>query len=118
MDMPVRRISGASLLLMVCGVLNACGGGGEPVPECDSTGPATVVLHWDAVTGADGYRIYVRTAPGSYLQNLEQGLDVGNATTFTATALAAGTTYHFAVTAYDSIGESDFSNEACQTIVN
>jgi fibronectin type 3 domain-containing protein len=116
--MPARRISSALLLLMACGVLNACGGGGEPVSACDSTGTAPMVLVWDAVTGAEGYRIYVRTAPGSYLQNLEQGLDVGNATTFTATTLAAGTTYHFAVTAYDSIGESDFSNEACQTIVN
>jgi len=116
--MPTRHILGASLLLMACGVLNACGGGGEPVPDCDSSGSATVVLIWDSVSGADGYRIYFRTSPGSYLQNLEQGLDVGNVTTFTAAALAVGTTYHFAVTAYDSIGESDFSNEVCQTIVN
>lgn len=88
------------------------------MPECDSTGAAPIVLTWDDVVGADGYRIYYRTAPGSYTQNLEQGLDVGNVTTFTVTGLTPGTSYHFAVTAYDSTGESDFSNEACQTIVN
>jgi len=115
--MPNCRISGASLLLMGFGLLNACGGGGESAPECDSTGPAPVVLLWDAVAGADGYRVYFRTAPGSYLQNLEQGLDAGKATTFTATAPSVGTTYHFAVTAYNSSGESDFSSEVCQTIV-
>jgi len=101
--------------LAVSGLLHACGGG-DPLPECNVTGPSPVVLVWDGVTGAVGYRIYYRTAPGSYLQNLEEGLDVGNVTTFVATGLTVGTTYHFAVTAYDLMGESDFSNEACQTI--
>jgi hypothetical protein len=96
-------------------MLNACGGGGPP---CSSTGRAPVVLAWDAVAGADGYRIYYRTAPGSYLQNLELGLDAGDVTTYSVAGLTTGTTYYFAVTAYGSNGESDFSDEACQSIVD
>jgi fibronectin type 3 domain-containing protein len=111
------RYRGTLLLLPIVGALNACGGGGEPVIACSLVGQSPVVLVWDAVSGADGYRIYYRTEPGSYLQNLEQGLDLGNDTTYTATGLTLGTTYHFAVTAYGPDGESDFSNEACQTII-
>lgn len=115
-----RHYSGALLLLAMAGLLHACGGGGggESAIACNSTGQTPVVLVWDAVTGANGYRIYYRTEPGSYLQNLEQGLDVGNVTTYSVTGLTSGMTYHFAVTAYGSNGESDFSNEACQTVFN
>ena len=96
--------------------LNACGGETDAV-ACIFTGPAPAVLTWNAVAGANGYRIYYRTSPGSYLQNLEQGLDVGNVSTYKATGLTSGTSYHFAVTAYGPDGESDFSNEVCKTIV-
>ena len=98
-------------------MLNACGGG-EPEPACNSTGRAPVVVAWDAATGANGYRIYYRSAPGSYLQNLGLGLDASDVTTYSVAGLSTGTTYHFAVTAYGSNGESDFSDEACQSIVD
>ena len=114
-----RRRGGAVALLMTACLVSSCGGGGdggEPVIRCDDTGSSPVVLVWDSVVGANGYRIYYRTGPGSYLQNLEQGLDAGAGTTFAVSGLASGTTYFFAVTAYDAMGESDFSNEACQTI--
>jgi len=106
------------LFLWIVGLESACGGGGgaSNEPSCTFSGKAPAVLVWEAVPDALGYRIYYRTAPGSYIQNLEQGLDVGNVTTYSMTGLAVGTTYHFAVTAYGTNGESDFSNEACKII--
>jgi len=114
--MLARRHADGLLLLAIAVALSACGGGGEDAAACALNGPEPAVLAWDAVAGALGYRIYYRTAPGSYFQNLEQGLDVGNLVTYTVTGLASGTTYHFAVTAYGAEGESDFSNEACKAI--
>jgi hypothetical protein len=104
--------------MWIAGLESACGGGDgtSDGPSCAFSGKPPAVLVWDAVPDALGYRIYYRTAPGSYLQNLEQGLDVGNVTTYSMTELAARSTYHFAVTAYGTNGESDFSNEACKTI--
>jgi chitodextrinase len=74
----------------------------------------TAILAWDAVTATNlsGYRIYYGTAPGTYLQSLGQGLNVGNVTTYTVTGLSSGTRYYFAVTAFDtSSNESIYSNE-------
>ena len=52
---------------------------------------------------------------GSY----QYTVNVGNSTSCTISALNVGTTYYFAVTAYDSDGnESDFSNEVSDTITN
>lgn len=108
-------------------LLSACGGGGgdgdgaEFVVEperltCSSSGSAPVVLVWTAAVSANGYRVYYRSAPGSYLQNIGAGLDAGNVTTYSVAGLVGGTAYAFAVTAYGLDGESDFSNEVCQTI--
>jgi hypothetical protein len=45
-------------------------------------------------------------------------VDVQDKTTHTIDALTPGTTYYFAITAYDSSGiESDFSNELSTTIL-
>ena len=82
-----------------------------------STGTAT--LSWDASTASNiaGYRFYYGTASGNYLQPLGQGIDVGNATTYTLTGLTSGVTYYFAVTAYDTAGdESAYSAEASKAI--
>jgi hypothetical protein len=112
-----RNANAVLLVAMAVALLGGCGGGDAPeVVTCAFAGPAPAVLSWDAVPGADGYRLYFRTAPGSYVQNLGQGLDIGNVLSFTIANIAGGTTYHFAVTAYDSSGESDFSNEACKSI--
>jgi hypothetical protein len=111
----------------MAGLFSGCGGGGGDgggeIPAeletiaCNSSGRAPVVLVWNGVAGANGYRIYYRSAPGSYRQNLGEGLDAGGVTTYSVAGLVSGTAYAFAVTAYGSTGESDFSNEACQTIV-
>jgi VCBS repeat protein/FG-GAP repeat protein/fibronectin type III domain protein len=88
------------------------GGGGS------STSPNFAALAWDAVTDPtlSGYRIYYGTAPGTYLQPVGQGLNVGKATTFTVTGLSRGTRYYFAATAYGPSGESTSSNEVFKDI--
>ena len=81
--------------------------------------PNTATLAWDAVTHPNlaGYRVYYGTAPGVYLQSAGQGVNVGNATTYTVTGLGSGTRYYFAVTAYYALNnESGFSNEVFKDI--
>lgn len=117
-------------------VLAACGGGGGggggggsvgtgcpqdagPTAVVGIPGDTTAMLHWDA--SADprvrGYRLYVGNASGSYFQPYGAGIDVGNATTYRIDMLNAGTTYYFAVTAYDGVGgESCYSSEAAKLI--
>ena len=55
-----------------------------------------------------GYNIYYGGDSGDYTDML----NVGNATSVTIDGLAAGTTYYFAATAYDALGnESAYSSE-------
>jgi len=75
---------------------------------------AQVTLAWDRNTETDiaGYRVYYGT--GSRVYNWF--FDVGNATTYTVTGLADGSTYYFAATAYDSSGfESTYSGEVSKS---
>jgi chitodextrinase len=79
----------------------------------------TATLAWDAVSASNlsGYRIYYGTAPGTYMQPLGQGINVGNVTSYTVTGLTSGTRYYFAATAVDTSGnESTFSNEVFKDI--
>jgi hypothetical protein len=117
---PAARCSRALLLLVIAGLLNACGGGdtelntGPGTGVC-VTGPAPAVLTWDPVTNAAGYRVYYGTTSGIY----PQSLDAQTATTLAVMGLSSGTTYHFVVTAYDSStppNESSFSNAVCKAI--
>jgi len=122
----MRRSAWILLLLLVSNLLAACGGGGggdiSPATiEAPATGLACVdntatsgastTLAWDGVTAASGYRLYYGTAPGTYEQLPGQGLDVGDCTTYTVTGLGSGTVYYFAVTAYNGVTESGYSNE-------
>ncbi len=69
---------------------------------------ASVTLGWDAATGVSGYKIHRGTASGSYTTSI----DVGNRTSYTLSDLTSGSTYYFAVTAYDTSSEqSGYSNE-------
>lgn len=76
---------------------------------------ASVTLAWDPVTtpvAASGYMLYYGLAAGNYPNKI----DVGNVATRTITGLGDGTTYHFAVTAYDATRrESGFSNDVTYT---
>jgi hypothetical protein len=63
---------------------------------------SSVTLVWDANTETDiaGYKMYVGTASGTYAAPV----DVGKVTTYCVTNLVSGTTYYFAVTAYNTSG--------------
>ena len=63
-----------------------------------TAGNASVALSWNAVTGADGYRITRRTSPSG---TPTQVADISG-TSFTNTSLVNGTTYYYDVVAYGS----------------
>jgi hypothetical protein len=77
----------------------------------------SVALTWNPSTdpAVVGYKIYYGTvSPVS--QNYTNVVVLGNVTTTTISGLADGTTYYFAATTYDAVGdESAFSNEASFT---
>jgi hypothetical protein len=71
-------------------------------------------LIWDPSGDSDvvGYNVYYGTQSGHYTTEV----NAGNTTTYTVSNLQAGSTYYFAVTAYDSYGyESAYSNEVAST---
>lgn len=74
----------------------------------------TATLAWNPVTDPSlgGYNILVGTASGLYTRTIT----VGNVTSYTVDSLTTGTTYFFAVTAYNSAGESSPSNEVSKSI--
>lgn len=74
----------------------------------------TATLAWNAVTdpSLSGYNVKVGTASGLY----DRTITVGNVTSYTVDSLTTGTTYYFAVTAYNSAGESLPSNEVSKSI--
>jgi hypothetical protein len=71
-------------------------------------------LTWDAETdpSVKGYKVYAGTNSGAY----GAPVDVGNVTTFKVINLQSGTTYYFAITAYNSASESGYSNEVSKSI--
>ena len=76
---------------------------------------ADVTVAWDANTESDlaGYIFFYGTSSGSY----SNSIDVGNNTEYTLTGLIEGTTYYFAVKAYDtSDNASDYSQELAYTV--
>ena len=85
-------------------------------PSTTSPPPSTTssaTLTWNAVTGTvSGYKVYVGEAPRLYTRTIT----VGNATSSTVNSLTVGRMYYFAVTAYNSAGESSPSNEVSKTI--
>jgi hypothetical protein len=73
----------------------------------------SVTVAWNAVSGAAGYRVY----QGGTSRVYTNFTDVGSATQKAVSGLAAGKTYYFAATAYNSMGiESDYSSEIAYTI--
>ncbi len=90
----------------------ACGGG-------SGSSTSSAALSWGTVkaTNVAGYRVYYGTRSGEYLQKNGQGVDAGNATSFTVTGLEGGSRYYFAVIAYNDLGyESGYSNEVFKDI--
>jgi hypothetical protein len=114
------RSLGWVLLLVFANLLAACGGGGgDALPAASPSSGATITsgysanLAWDPAlaAGVQGYRVYYGSAPGTYEQLPGQGVDAGNATSYTVNGLGSGTRYYFVVTAYDGTTESAPSNE-------
>jgi len=119
----VKSFNAAILSLVLSLFLAACGGGGTTdgsSPASASTTSNGVTLAWNPPSGTSnlsGYRIYIGTAPGNYLQPAGQGISVGNVTTYTLLGLSGGTRYYFAVTAFDTTGnESPYSNETFKDV--
>lgn len=104
------------VLLLSFASLNGCGGGGTsapPGPQVTGVTANTVTLSWNPGGGSSitGYKIFYGTAPGAYSQT-----DViGSVTSYTVSGLEPKTTYYFAVTAFNNIGESGISNEVSAT---
>ncbi len=76
----------------------------------------TVTLNWGASAGSTGYRVYYRadsaTLPfgGTGAAQGASPINVGSQTTATISGLDPAHSYYFAVTAYNSAGESAYSN--------
>lgn len=87
-----------------------------PTSEMTAATSETATLSWNANSEPDlqGYKIYLATTSGGYGAPITTlPMDV---TSHTVTGLETGTTYFFAVTAYNSSGaESSFSNEVSKT---
>ena len=68
-------------------------------------------IAWSAPTdstGVTGYKVHMGNSSGSYSEHV----DVGNTTSYSAGSLSDGSTYYFAVTAYNAAGQqSAYSNE-------
>ncbi|MBD2844011.1 fibronectin type III domain-containing protein [Paenibacillus sp. IB182496] len=75
-------------------------------------GNGQVALNWQPALNATGYRVKYGTASGSYTTTV----DAGNNLSRTITGLSNGSTYYFAVTAYNATGESAVSNETSATL--
>ncbi len=75
--------------------------------------PPTTNMDGSAITNLVGYKVYYGTTSGQYAQNV----DVGNVTSYQLANLTDGTTYYFAITAYNSSGgESAYSQEVSKAI--
>jgi hypothetical protein len=82
---------------------------------------ATVSLSWNPpttntdstpLTDLAGYKVYYGTIAGYYTQSIV--INNTATTTYQVNNLPDGTTYYFAITAYNtSLRESDYSNERC-----
>jgi len=85
------------------------------LPFVSTASAASATLAWDHNQENDlaGYRLYYGSAGGNY----SKVIDVGNNNQHKVSGLAAGATYYFAVTAYNTQGlESDYSTELSHTI--
>jgi hypothetical protein len=88
-----------------------------PINVTATAGDGRVTISWDSVTGATSYNIYWATYSGVSKTSYEGVLsDATNR--YTHTGLTNGTTYYYVVTAENSYGESEESDEVTATPVS
>jgi uncharacterized protein YccT (UPF0319 family) len=107
-------LGGAGNDLAVTGSFSSTGTGAAPAAPALNGATAAdsqVALTWAAASGATGYTVRYGTSAGNYTSSI----DVGNVTSRTVTGLTNGTTYYFAVQAYNGNGTSANSNELSAT---
>jgi hypothetical protein len=140
-SMSSKKVFALLFVFLFIIILAGCGGGGSNDPTLTSSnsqsgggtgetggsadtggGSATGVasLTWIApttnpdgtqITDLMGFKVYYGTASRTYTHTI----DVQNVTSYTINNLPAGT-YYFAITAYYSVGNSDYSNEISKTV--
>lgn len=63
-----------------------------------------VTISWDAVAGADGYKIIAGTTTGG--TDIVNNVDLGNVTSFVYNDAIINTTYYYTIIPYNNIGDS------------
>jgi len=114
-----KRVMTIGLLLAARLVLGASGNEsgshhpGVTMPGSGLTG-GSGTLSWDSHDdpSVKGYQIYCGTASGSYRRPIEAGLN----TAVTISNLQRGIRHFFAITLYNTVGESTHSNEGSAVI--
>ncbi|MFA5954625.1 MAG: carboxypeptidase regulatory-like domain-containing protein [Patescibacteria group bacterium] len=73
----------------------------------------TIIMGWTAVGGSTSYDIYRSATSGGTFSRLgsEPTVSSGSTVTYTDSALSAGTTYYYKITALNASGESAASSE-------
>jgi len=80
-----------------CATLSSPGNGAGDVA-------ISATLNWNSAADADGYKLYFGT--DNPPANIEDGLDLGNVTTYTPSGLSYSTSYYWQVIAYNTGGEA------------
>lgn len=112
MKKTILFVSVAAMLIVFAGC-NGSSGPDAPT-TLTVTGNAPITLSWNSVSGATSYNVYRGTISGSLSTKTRLATN-DNATTYTDMSATVGITYYYQVTAEDSNGVSDASNEVNAT---
>lgn len=91
-------------------ILAGCGDTPETPKGLTVTSNNPITLSWSAVSNAKSYSVYRGTASGGLGSKTRIASDL-TATTYTDNSAVGGTTYYYQVTAHNSDGSSNSSNE-------
>ena len=112
MKKTISFVAVAAMLIVFAGCDSS--GGPDAPTGLTVTGNAPITLSWDSVSGATSYNVYRGTISGGLTTKTRVASNI-NATTYTDMSTQVGTTYFYQVTAEDSDGVSDASNEVNAT---
>ena len=85
----------------------------SPADSLTEVYPRNIKLEWTPAQFAEGYNLYIGTAPGVY--NVVEGQDLGNVLTYNIDRTDYETTYYWKVVGYNSVGASTTAKEWCFT---